>query len=91
MKKRIKSLSPAAPSAGQEQNVVVLIVTPIEADKIYAGLGKLPAEAVEDLRGKFIHQANSQRELIRSFCAQPSVQQLMAEPDDATISTEPKN
>ena len=64
----------------EQQAVVVLIVTPIEADKIYTSLGKLPAEAVEELRAKVQSQVGAQRELVKSFYQQPSVQALIAEP-----------
>ncbi|HEX9005413.1 MAG TPA: hypothetical protein VGB07_36235 [Blastocatellia bacterium] len=62
-----------------QTSVIVLIVTPLEADKIYTTLGKMPAEAVEQLRGKVLEQVNGQRELILSFCRQPAVQALIGE------------
>lgn len=62
-----------------EQNVIVLILSPIETDKVFTGLGKLPAESVEELRSKVKTQAASQHELVKSFYQQPSVQALIAE------------
>ncbi|HMV47036.1 MAG TPA: hypothetical protein PLD20_05850 [Blastocatellia bacterium] len=66
-----------------EQNnqtaVIALILTPVEAEKAYFALGKLPAEAVEELRTKIKGQVGDQRNLIFNFCRQPEVQTLIAE------------
>jgi hypothetical protein len=90
MKKRTaKALPPDAPSPVEEQNIIVLILTPVETDKVYTGLGKLPAEAVEELRAKVQNQVGAQRELVKSFYRQPSVQALVSEADTSPDAIEP--
>jgi len=86
------SAAPAVtPQPAEQQSVVVLIVTPIEADKIFTGLGKLPAESVEELRTKVKTQAGQQRELVKSFYQQPSVQELIAEDNANSEPSEPQS
>ena len=78
-KQGVETMNQSTTPQGNQQSVVVLILTPIEAEQTFFALGKLPAEATEQLRGKIREQVNGQRELILSFSRQPAVQALLGE------------
>ena len=66
-----------APQA-QPQQVLCLVLTPVETDTVFNALGELPAKISEGLRTKIRNQVEQQPALLKGLFKEESVQTLVA-------------